>query len=280
MKVLVTGNSGFIGRALVGRLSTMPDIHVQLFRTSDQPRDICDRGAVHEAVRGIDVVFHLAGMLNYRGVSPLLMYKVNLEGTKTVLQEALAAEVSSIVLASSQAVYAASDGAPGPLTETSPLQAKDAYGESKLKADQFCIKHLNGPSQVTVLRIATVYGPDSLTREDVMARFLTDARAIGKVRVFGKGLRIRDLVFIEDVIEAMVRLRGIRGVYNIGGGYPYTTREIADTVCGFVGGHVEYDDSKQEDVGFFMDISKVQATIGYKPLDFRIGLARSLEHQH
>lgn len=276
MKALVTGNSGLLGKALVGRLRSIPGVQVRLFRTPEAPRDIRDRQAVREVLQGVEVVFHLAGLLNYRGATLEEMRAVNIEGTRRLLDEALAAGVSDVIVASSQDVYAASDGRPGPLREETPLRARDAYGRSKQEADELCQRYLDGRLRLAVLRIAAVYGPESLDRDNVVARFLGDARREGVIRVHGQGRRIRDIVWVEDVVSALIAFRGKAGVFNVGGGHPYRAREIAETVREAVGGRIEYDGSQEDETGFYLDISKVRAAVGYEPVAFGTGLQRSL----
>jgi len=276
MNALVTGNSGLIGLALARRLGAIPGVRVRLFRTPEAPRDIRDRQAVREALQGVEVVFHLAGLLNHRRATPEEMRAVNVEGTRHLLDEALAAGISDVIVASSQDVYAASDGRPGPLREETPLRARDAYGRSKQEADELCQRYLDGRLRLAVLRIAAVYGPESLNRDNVVARFLGDARREGVIRVHGQGRRIRDIVWVEDVVGALLAFQGTAGVFNVGGGHPYTARDIAETVTAAVGGRVELDGSQEEETGFSLDISKARAAIDYEPVGFGTGLQRSL----
>lgn len=276
MNVLVTGNSGLIGKVLVGRLGAVPGVRVRLFRTPEAPRDIRDRQAVREALRGMNAVFHLAGLLSYRQVSPAEMREVNVGGTRNVFEEAIAAGIAAIVIASSQDVYAASHGHPGPLREETPLRARDAYGDSKREADEVCQRYLDGRLRLSILRVAAVYGSKSLTRNNVVARFLGDARRDGVMHVFGQGRRVRDIVWVEDVVGAFLAFLGKAGIFNVGGGHPYTAREIAETVSEAVGGRIEYDGAQEGETGFYLDISKARAAIGYEPAGFRTGLQRCL----
>lgn len=276
MTALVTGNSGLIGLALARRLGAIPGVRVRLFRTPDALRDIRDRQAVREALQGVEAVFHLAGLLNYRCATVDEMRAVNVEGTRCLLDEALAAGVSDVIVASSQDVYAASNGRPGPLREEAPLCARDAYGSSKQEADELCQRYLDSRLRLAVLRIAAVYGPESLGRDNVVARFLGDARREGVIRVHGQGRRIRDIVWVEDVVGALLAFRGKAGIFNVGGGHPYTAREIAETVKEAVWGRVELEGSQEKETGFYLDISKARAAIGYEPVGFGIGLQRCL----
>ncbi|TAJ10911.1 MAG: NAD(P)-dependent oxidoreductase [Nitrospirae bacterium] len=276
MNALVTGNSGLIGKVLVARLGAIPGVRVRLFRTPEALRDIRDRQAVREALKGMNAVFHLASLLNYRRATVDAMRAVNVEGTRHLLDEALAAGISNVIVASSQAVYAASEGCPGPFNEETSLRTKDAYSDSKREADELCQKYLGGQLCMSILRLATIYGSEFSRLEDVVARFVDEARGNGVIRLFGKGQRIRDLVFVEDAVEAMLKLQGTAGVFNIGGGRPYMTREIAETVREAVGGRIEYDGPQEEETGFYLDISKARAAIGYEPVGFGTGLQRSL----
>ena len=278
MRVLVTGNTGLIGRALVSRLLQVGNFEVTLFRTPEQPRDIRSMQAVVEAMTGADLVFHLVSMLNYRYPTKQDLWDVNVHGTENVLRTADKAGVSQVIVISSQAVYAASPGRPGPMDENAPLKAKDLYGKSKLAAEQVCLRHSQKPKPaVAILRLASVYGHGSISPDSILATFVKSARSLGEVKVFGQGRRIRDLVFIDDVVDALIGVVGHPGIFNVGGGHPYSTKYIAELVCRLVGGRVIYDETKAEDRGFYMDISRLKALIGYNPTPLEVGLKHSLK---
>jgi nucleoside-diphosphate-sugar epimerase len=276
-KILVTGNTGLIGSVLVRYLSRLPNVEVRLFRTPERVRDIYNPRDVAEAVEVVDVVFHLAGVLNYRLPSLEALQRVNVVGTANLLNAGVAAGVKSFVIGSTQGVYANSDGRPGPFSEDTPLRPKDSYARSKLESESICRTNAAWKcSNILLLRIATVYGQQSMSRDDVLTAYVRQALQSKKIIVYGSGKRVRDMVYVGDVAQAMIELVGHRGVYNIGGGYPYTSAEIAQNVVELVGGRIEFEASKPEVPGFYMDISRLQAAIDYRPLCLRKGLELTL----
>lgn len=278
MKILITGHSGLIGRAVVQRMARMPGVDLRLFRTPDRPRDLCDPAAVREAVEGIDVVFHFAGLLNYRHAESQDMFRVNVDGTALLVQSAVSQGVRAIVLASSQEVYAGLPGCPGPFTEQVPAQAGgDPYGQSKLAGEERCRQLVDlDRTRLVVLRIAAVYGSESLSRDNVIACYIREARTSGVIRVYGQGKRIRDLVWVEDVADVVVQWRKLCGTYNVGGGHAYTSLHIAELVAALTGARVELDPGRSESVGYFMDIGELRRAIDYSPVSLADGLQRTL----
>jgi dihydroflavonol-4-reductase len=110
---LVTGATGFIGSHLARRLvqrgddvrlGVMPGATDEPIRELDAPRiecDVLDRRAVKRAVKGMDRVFHCAGVTSVRPRDGVRAFEVNVDGTKTVLEECLKADVDRVVLNSS-----------------------------------------------------------------------------------------------------------------------------------------------------------------------------------
>ena len=273
MRVLVTGNNGLIGRVLVQYLSLKNNTDVVLFRTAGHLRDICDHETVRTMVKGVDVIFHLAALLNYHPSNPREMEKINVDGTRIVFETAFGCGVKEFIFASSQEVYSASKGCSGPLAEDVPLLTRDAYGQSKLNAEMLCARYMdNTQTNVVILRIASVYGHQGLNRNNALVRYIKDAKTKKVIQVFGEGKRIHDYVYVDDVAQAMVHIIGHRGVYNLGGGRPYTSREMAETVQALLGGQIVYDRLHKENPGFYMDISKIKSIIDYTPRNLQTGL--------
>lgn len=278
MRVLITGHSGLIGQSVMMQLARKSGVEVRPFHAAGQPRDICDPDAVLEAIKGVDVVLHLAGLLNYTKAVPHDLFKVNVEGTGLLIQSAIAQGVKMVVFASSQEVYAGSLGYPGPFTEEAePKPNGNPYAESKLAGEELCRRLVASTSTgLIILRIAAVYGRGSLLRDNVITRYIEDARTTGIIRVYGEGSRVRDLVWVEDVAKVMTQWERLVGTYNVGGGFPYTSMQIAEVVASLTGASIELDPGRSESTGYFMDIAKLKKAIGYRPVSLGDGLRQSL----
>jgi nucleoside-diphosphate-sugar epimerase len=167
MRVLVTGASGFVGRSLVNELAAQgnrvraamrapADIFprsVEVVAVSDLARPIEWR----PLIRDIDAVVHLAGIAHAgRGIADDVYDRVNRAATAGLAGAAAAARIKRLVFVSS--VRAQSGPAsPRVLTEADPPRPTDAYGRSKLAAED-AVRAAHVPA--TILRPALIYGPD------------------------------------------------------------------------------------------------------------------------
>lgn len=196
--------------------------------------DIRDDRVVRCAIRGADLVFHLAAVSSVpRSVEePVLTHDVNATGTLGLLEAARRAGVRRLVYSSSAAVY----GTPAalPLTEDSPTRPESPYAVGKLAGELYCrtYSRLYGLSTVS-LRYFNVFGP----RQDagspyagVISTFVEALRSGGSARVYGTGEQTRDFVSVASVVSANLeagQLTGIDGeVVNIGTGEPTTVLDL------------------------------------------------------
>src|SRR5260221_3619087 len=182
-KVVVTGGAGFVGSHLVDRLLavTTADVVVidnlsrgrraNLARHQADPRlhviagDIRDSALVADALRGVDLVYHLAAQSRVMGAVHDLDYSfsTNVVGTFNVLRESASAGVRRVLFASSREVY----GEPIelPVDEGQPLLAINFYGASKIMGEAYCraFRRANGLNAI-ILRLANAYGPRDFGR--------------------------------------------------------------------------------------------------------------------
>lgn len=187
MKVLVTGASGFVGRALVDRLGAEPGmeprsgvrrpdaaVHNQVITP-----DLTTDGDWSPAVVGADAVVHLAARVHVmaeRAADPLAEYRrANVDGTLRLARAAVAAGVKRFVLVSTVKVNGEATQAGHPFTEADPPAPTDPYGVSKAEAER-ALFDLGRASdlEVVVLRPTLVYGPG------VKANFLAMTRWIAR----------------------------------------------------------------------------------------------------
>jgi CDP-paratose 2-epimerase len=208
--------------------------------------DVRDARAVRTAVEGADRVYHLAAQVAVTTSldDPVGDFDVNLRGTLTLLEELRRLEEPPFLLfTSTNKVYGALPDLPlelaggrwlpvdaslraHGLSEDRPLDFCTPYGCSKGAADQYVLdyaKHFGMPA--TVFRMSCIYGPHQNGTEDQgwVAHFAIRALAGEPVTVYGDGHQVRDLLFVDDLVEAMLLARehaaAVAGrAFNIGGG--------------------------------------------------------------
>lgn len=261
-KVLVTGGAGFIGSNLAARLAADNDVTIlDNFSTGSRSNvdsidtervvdgDITDADLVETVTRDQDIVVHMAAMMGVRRTleNPLDVLRINIEGTKNVLQAAAAADVDRVLFGSTSEVYG--DLVTPPYTETDDLSPKTNYAVAKV-ADERYTRALCEESELdyTIVRYFNVYGPqqDASPYGYVVPRFVRRAKADEPLTVHGDGEQTRDFTYIDDAIDGTVAALGPEGVgeiYNIGGGTEVTIKRLAETVVDVVGSgtvtHVE-----------------------------------------
>jgi dihydroflavonol-4-reductase len=204
-KTLVTGGSGFLGSHVVRALAERGDqLRVLLRRGSSVDHlsdlelertsgDVTDRRAVRRALEGIDRVFHLAGTTSMRANNSNAVFDLNVKGTRTVLEEALAAKVERVVHTSSVAAIGPAK-ARGTADETQLFTAGHlgiAYANSKHEAEVEALRLAAHGLPVVIVNPSFVLGPDDPkgTSMDLVRRFL-----LGRIPAYvDGGLNIVDV---------------------------------------------------------------------------------------
>jgi nucleoside-diphosphate-sugar epimerase len=249
MRVLLTGNEGYIGTILVPLLRqaghAVVGLDAGLFRecsiTAVPPvptlrKDIRDIEASDLA--GIDAVIHLAGLSNdpLGDLNPALTYEINHLATVRLAVLARAAGVARFLYASTCSVY----GAAGDdfLDEQSPFNPVTPYAESKMRSEQDLMRLADERFCPVYVRAATAYGASPLLRFDLAVNNLVAwAATTGLVFLKSLGTSWRPLVHIEDIAAAyLALLQAPRAVvhnqaFNVGRSEEnYRIRDVAELV--------------------------------------------------
>ena len=238
VRVLVTGGAGFLGSHVAAALVARPDVDLVVAGDVRRPEhpiegvvyDECDvtraAGLVPLLERhGIDVVVHLAAIVN-PGRDHDLEYRVDVDGSRHVLEACVEAGVRRIVVSSSGAAYGYHPDNPEWLRESDPVRGNDEFPSSKHKrlVEQLLAAYRVAHPELeqVVFRIGTILGPT--VQNQITA--LWNGRAVLAVRGSESPFVF---VWVDDVAGAMARAAtdGPPGVYNVAGDGRVTVPEIA-----------------------------------------------------
>jgi len=329
MRALVTGGIGFIGTNLSHRLlreghdvilfdnlsrAGVPQ-NLHWLRSEHRDRmqfiqgDVRDLDSVKKAMQGTDAVFHLAAQVAVTTsvTNPLDDFSTNAQGTLNVLEAARKQSPMPVVLyTSTNKVYGGLEHLPVVeratryefetlpygVPETCPLDFHSPYGCSKGAADQYVHDYhrIYGLPSV-VFRMSCIYGPHQFGNEDQgwVAHFALTGLRGGHLTIFGDGKQVRDLLYVDDLVELMSRayenIKQTAGhVYNVGGGPTHTTSvwvELRDPLKCLLEKlpAVDYSEFRPGDQKIYIsDIRKAQQHLGWTPkVGVMDGLRRMVE---
>jgi nucleoside-diphosphate-sugar epimerase len=300
-RVLVTGGAGFIGSNVVRALLERGDSVRVLDNFSTGFRanldgvdvevvegDLRSYERVHNAVRGVEIVFHLGAMGSVpRSVQdPLTSTAVNVEGTLNVLLAARDEGVRRVVFSSSSSVYGSSHEMP--TTEASPPDPISPYAVAKLAAERYCVSfsRVYESFESVVLRYFQVFGPrqDPFSQYAAVVPLFVTAIAAGEpITIFGDGEQSRDFTYVANVVDATLAAAEAGGAsgrtFNVASGSPATVNDVADAIGGILDRRVErvYAPPRPGDIrDSWADISAARDVLGYEPrvpLDHGLRLA-------
>jgi UDP-glucose 4-epimerase len=301
--VLVTGGAGFIGSNLVrALLERGDDVRVlDNFSTGSRANldgvdveivegELRSYERVHNAVRGVDVVYHLGALGSVpRSVQdPLTSSAVNVEGTLNVLLAARDEAVRRVVFSSSTSVYGSTRQLP--TSEDSPPDPISPYGVAKLAAERYCISfsRVYESFESVVLRYFNVFGPRQSPFSQyaaVVPRFVTAIDSGDAIEIHGDGEQSRDFTYVGNVVDATIRAAEADGasgeIFNVAAGSPASVNHIADTIGEILGKPVERLQlpPRAGDIrNSWADLSKSKRVLGYAPeTTLEAGLRRTVE---
>jgi UDP-glucose 4-epimerase len=251
MRFLITGGAGFIGTALANALvAAEHDVRVLDDLSAGDPtwldpRVLFTRGDVRNVptlwtqLQDVECVIHLAArvLVPESVLYPQEYNDVNVGGTVAVMTAVRDVGVPRVVLASSAAVYG--NQPQQPVHEALSPHPLSPYAVAKVAAEHYVttLGQLYG-CETVVLRIFNAYGPGQRVppaHAPVVPLFLRRAMGGGSLVIFGDGRQTRDLVYIDDVVRALVAAATISGIHghiiNIGSGVETSVNDLVRYVA-------------------------------------------------
>ena len=304
--VLVTGGGGFIGSRLCERLvqsgatvrafvryTSRAEIGLLRFLEPDILKkveiirgDLRDFSAVAQALRGVDIVFHLGALISipYSYVHPVETVQTNVLGTLNIL-EACRKSGTKLVHTSTSEVYGTALRVP--IDEDHPLQGQSPYSASKIGADKLVESYFRSFGLPTVtVRPFNTYGPGQSTRA-VIPTIITQALAGGVVRL-GNLDAIRDFTYLDDTVEGFLLTAQADTwngeTYNLGSGEEISIGAIAALIFRLMGKQAEIQleksrlrPEKSEVLRLISDNRKAKLELGWQPtVGMEEGLQRTI----
>ena len=254
-KILITGADGFIGSHLTEALVRQGH-KVRAFvlynsfnswgwldQCNDDVKgqfevfagDVRDPHGIKEAMKGCDVVLHLAALIAipYSYHSPDTYVDTNIKGTLNVLQAARELGVSRVIHTSTSEVYGTARFVP--ITEQHPLQGQSPYSATKIAADQLAYSfHASFGLPVVIARPFNTYGPRQSARA-VIPTIITQI-ASGKQKIkLGAVSPTRDFNYVQDTVSGFIAAmncdQGLGEVINLGSNYEISIGDTAKLIA-------------------------------------------------
>jgi len=284
LNILITGASGFIGRYLVHKLSQqghdVVGVHYENSLDISGVTSVCVDLRCITLVKDLfdgdsfDCVVHLGGYIPKPQETHNVLSRcmnVNAMGTYFILKCAYESGVKRVVYTSSSSIYSRREHELSlPINEDSWIQSDSPYALSKYMGEVFAeLFTENMNMNVISLRPSSVYGFGQ-SPYCVLPIFVDSAIKGENLNVWGKGMYTQDFVYVEDVVDAIIKTltSDVVGVYNIGSGVETSITSLAKMVRRIFNPDIDIVTKlvKNEDTTrFFLDISRARNVLGYQP---------------
>ena len=299
MNVLVTGGAGFIG-SHVTKLLLENDHQVAVVdnlsrgkKESVDPRaklivaDINNSKKVKEALKGVDAVIHMAGLIVVPESvkDPIKYCQNNVIGMVSLIESMRQAGVKKIIFSSSACVYGTPDKLP--IKEDAPVRPDNPYGASKASIETFLQTYnaIHGFDSI-ILRYFNPYGPGENHEPETHAipNFVKATLAKKPIPLYWKGEQIRDFIYIEDLARAHIDVLDQKGyqVFNIGTEKGIKVKDVIDEIFKIVGYKIPIKDlgKRVGDVAAnFASSEKIQRKVGWQAkASLTDGLKRTIDY--
>lgn len=307
-RALVTGAGGFIGSHLVELLvnegySVRAFVHYNSnnnwYNLERAPKqvldnvevisgDIADPFSVDNAVKGCDVVFHLAALIGipYSYIAPASYVSTNITGTLNVLEACRKYDVARVLHTSTSETYGTAQYVP--IDEQHPLVGQSPYSATKISADKLAQSYwLSFKTPVTVVRPFNTFGPRQSMRA-IIPTIIVQALTKGSLKL-GSLDPVRDLTFVTDTARGFMaaeRSDKVLGeVVNLGVGKGVTIGELVTIIGELLGKELPVETEQQrvrptnsEVMKLISNNSKAQELMNWSPeVSLREGLQATID---
>lgn len=312
-KILITGADGFIGSHLTEEL-VRRGYDVRAFvlynsfnswgwldHSSKEVKDnlevftgdIRDPHGVKTAMKGCDVVLHLAALIAipYSYHSPDTYVDTNIKGTLNIVQAARELGIQKVIHTSTSEVYGTAQFVP--ITEEHPLQGQSPYSASKIGADQMALSfYTSFATPVAIIRPFNTYGPRQSARAVIPTIITQILRGQRKIKL-GSVTPTRDFNYVKDTVNGFIAITEAANstgqVINIGSNYEISIGETVQLIAEVMGVEIEIETDgqrlrpeKSEVERLWADNTKAKKLLGWEPVyggrdGFKRGIQETVE---
>lgn len=289
--VLVVGGAGYLGSVLCRRLLEhgfdvrvldpllYGDAGIAGLAADDRftliRGDARSVGPILEAIRGVDAVVHLGGIVGdpASAIDPEKTLEYNLHSTQLLASICKYHGITRFVFASTCSVYGRAEDGAGRLSEAAPLNPVSLYARLKVQSERLLRDLADDHFSPTILRMATIYGHSPRMRFDLVGNVLpAKAHSEGTIPVFG-GEQYRPNVHVADAARAYVScleapLETVGDtVFNVGSNRQnYRIDELATVVADcFPDAEIEHHDDRTDDRTYRVEFETIRSELGFEP---------------
>ncbi len=294
-RILITGITGFVGKALSNRLKSLGSIVYGISRSvNNNPinlnADILDYSKINKFIKdsGIEICFHLASssLVEEGQVHPYQTFKINTEGTLNILESARINNLEKVIIASTSHVYGDNSL---PYIEKYFTKPSRPYETSKACADVIAQSYAESFNlSVLIPRFVNIYGPGDLNFQRLIPKTIKSVLEGFSPQMWG-GKAIRDYLFIDDAVEAYLLLAkvnidkvGANRIFNFGSGNMISVEELIKKIIKISGKSAKIEKIEDERMGEiksqYVSWKKASNLLGWKPkISLEDGLRKTLE---